>query len=77
MAEPVLKPVATAPRAGTTSAGSLSERAIAQLEMMRQTLREAGPLSGNEALRLLREAFPDRPLSERTAALSTISQDRS
>lgn len=44
-----------------------------RLYEMRDHLRAAKPQSGNEALRLLRAAFPQTPLSERVEAARTLS----
>lgn len=40
----------------------------ADQEAMRRFLVEQRPTSGNEALRMLRSAFPDTPLGERVKA---------
>lgn len=40
----------------------------ARMQAMREHLLRARPGSGNEALRVLRRAFPDAPLAERVRA---------
>ncbi|SON55978.1 hypothetical protein HDIA_2437 [Hartmannibacter diazotrophicus] len=43
-----------------------------RVELMRDYLNASSPASGNEALRLLRDAFPDTPLSERVDAMTVM-----
>ncbi|ODN70607.1 hypothetical protein [Methylobrevis pamukkalensis] len=46
---------------------------VRRLDAMKDHLLTFQPASGNEALKLLRAAFPDSPLSERVAALGVLS----
>jgi hypothetical protein len=52
----------------------LPDPVLERLEAMRRHLSESSPQSGNEALRLLREAFPDAPLADRARALASIAR---
>lgn len=64
------RPVAAAP--GLPPAAEAGSR----LAAMRRHLEAARPASGNEALRLLRQAFPDTPLAERVKAADGIDRYR-
>lgn len=44
-----------------------------RLEAMRTHLKAVRPFSGNEALKVLRRAFPDAPLAERVHAVQALS----
>lgn len=44
-----------------------------RLKAMREHLVRARPASGNEALQVLRRAFPDTPLAERVHAAGEIA----
>jgi hypothetical protein len=55
---------------------ALSAEVTDRLEAMRRHLTAARPASGNEALRLLRAAFPHAPLAERVKAAETIDRYR-
>jgi hypothetical protein len=48
------------------------EPQAAALAHMVQRISEVGPISGAEALRALRTAFPDSPLTLRVAALNML-----
>jgi hypothetical protein len=50
----------------------LSESELARA--MTRHLARAAPSSGAEALRLLRQAFPDSPLTARVAALGALTR---
>lgn len=73
-AEPVLRTASlpaddrrpVTPRGG--AAAGLGAEVIGELETMRRFLETNRPSSGNEALRLLRAAFPDTPLDLRVKA---------
>jgi len=43
-----------------------------RLDEMTAHLRTFHPVSGNEALKLLRSAFPDSPLADRVKALQSL-----
>jgi hypothetical protein len=49
---------------------------VDRLEAMRRHLSAARPESGNEALRILRAAFPDVPLAERVEAAGALDRWR-
>lgn len=49
-------------------AAGLGAAVVGELEAMRRFLETNRPSSGNEALRLLRAAFPDTPLDLRVKA---------
>jgi hypothetical protein len=55
----------TAPDLVSTSASALAQRMV-------ERLNEGSPKSGAEALRVLRLAFPDSPLTLRVAALNML-----
>lgn len=71
VAEPPDSRRTAAPFAGLLGPG-LSADVEARLDAMRRHLLSARPTSGNEALRLLRAAFPDAPLAERVQAAGGI-----
>jgi hypothetical protein len=54
----------------------IGAEAADRLEAMRRHLTAARPTSGNEALRLLRAAFPHAPLAERVKAAEGIDRYR-
>jgi hypothetical protein len=49
---------------------------VDRLEAMRRHLSAARPASGNEALRILRAAFPDVPLAERVEVAGALDRWR-
>jgi len=49
---------------------------ISSLALMVRQLSDIGPKSGAEALRALRVAFPDSPLTLRVAALNMLMRQR-
>ncbi len=64
------RPAAAAP--GLPPAAEAGSR----LAAMRRHLEATRPASGNEALRLLRQAFPDTPLADRVKAADGIHRYR-
>ncbi|HUG61400.1 MAG TPA: hypothetical protein VMP03_06125 [Methylomirabilota bacterium] len=62
--------------AAKAAAPVLSADVADRLEAMRRHLTAARPTSGNEALRLLRTAFPFAPLAERVRAADGIDRFR-
>lgn len=69
------------PPAASAPSGALPPPAVEdpvqdRVEAMRRHLAAARPSSGNEALRLLRAAFPETPLAERVKAAEGIDRYR-
>jgi hypothetical protein len=65
-----------APREAQPAAVPLDAAVTARLEAMRSHLLANRPGSGNEALRLLRDAFPHAPLGERVRAADEATRFR-
>jgi hypothetical protein len=72
--QPEIAPAAELPAARDPAPAPLDPAATRRLEAMRAHLLAARPGSGNEALRLLRAAFPHSPLGERVQAADEASR---
>jgi len=70
----IAAPAAEAQPARGGAAAPIDPAATKRLEAMRAHLLAARPASGNEALRLLRAAFPHSPLGERVQAADEASR---
>lgn len=62
------------PIAARADRPGLSDATLNRLEAMRRHLTAARPTSGNEALKLLRSAFPEAPLAERVEAAGSLDR---
>lgn len=69
--QPLAAPLEIAP-ARPSAYGESEAFPSGRLEAMRRHLVAARPASGNEALRLLRAAFPHVPLAERVRAAEEV-----
>lgn len=76
MASPLPKPrddVSAQRSPGLRPAAVVDEGRLARFAAMRDHLIAARPTSGNEALRVLRAAFPQAPLADRVEAASRLT----